>query len=158
MRFKSQHNIDAVLGEVHRLSARGEDLGPLFEALANELYTLAEYALEHEQDPDGGAWRPLAPATRAQKLKRHGLARRLHESGELRLRLDTESDRQSATVGTNIVSQTGYPYPAVQQFGTNDGRVPARPFLPFDPESGDLMDGASRGLLELVQAHFKGAV
>ena len=158
MRFKSQHNIDAVLGEVARLRAKGEDLGPLFEALANELYTLAEYALEHEQDPDGGAWRPLAPATRARKLKRHGLARRLHESGELRERLETESDRQSATVGTNSVSKTGYPYPAVQQFGTEDGRVPARPFLPFDPESRDLMDGASLALLELVQTHFEGAV
>ena len=158
MRFKSQNNIDAVLGEVARLRTKGEDLGPLFLALANELYTLAEYALEHEQDPDGRAWRPLAPATRARKLKRHGLARRLHESGELRLRLDTESDRHSATVGTNITSKTGYPYPAVQQFGTDDGRVPARPFLPFDPISGDLMDGASLGLLELVRAHFEGTV
>ena len=45
MRFKSQNNIDAVLGEVARLRAKGEDLGPLFEALANELYTLAEAAL-----------------------------------------------------------------------------------------------------------------
>ena len=118
MRFTSQINIDAVLGEVGRLRAKGEDLGPLFLALANKLYTLAETALEHEQDPDGGARRPLAPATRARKVKRHGPVRRLHESDELRERLTTESDRHSATVGTNIVSKAGYPYPAVQQFGT----------------------------------------
>ena len=99
MRFQGQtHNIDAVLGEVARLSAKGEDLGPLFAALANELYTLAEYALENEQDPDGGAWRPLAPATRAQKLKRHGFARRLHESGELRLRLRLNPDEAAVRV------------------------------------------------------------
>ena len=153
MRFTGQHNIDAVLGQLQRLGAKGEDLGPLFAALANELYTLAEFALENEQDPDGGA-----PATRARKLKRHGFIRKLHESGELRERLDTESDRQSATVGTNIVSKTGYPYPAVQQFGTQDGQIPARPFLPFDPESGDLMDGASQSLLELAGAHFEDAV
>ena len=158
MRFTSQNNIDAVLGELARLGAKGEHLGPLFAALANELYTLADYALEHEQDPDGGAWRPLAPATRAQKLKRHGFARKLHESGELRERLETDSDPQSATVGTNIVSSTGYPYPAVQQFGANDGRIPARPFLPFDPESGDLMNGARDSLLELVRAHFESTV
>lgn len=51
MRFKGQTHIDAVLSEVGRPQARGEDLGPLFEALANKLYTLAEVALEHEQDP-----------------------------------------------------------------------------------------------------------
>ena len=134
MRFTGQHNIDAVLGQLQRLGAKGEDLGPLFAALANELYTLAEFALENEQDPDGRAWRPLAPATRARKLKRHGFIRKLHESGELRERLDTESDRQSATVGTNIVSKTGYPYPAVQQFGTQDGQIPA-PSCPLTPKA-----------------------
>lgn len=37
MRFKSQNNIDTVLSKVGRLRAKGEDLGPLFLALANEL-------------------------------------------------------------------------------------------------------------------------
>ena len=44
MRFKSQNNIDVVLGEIRRLRAKGEDLGPLFLELANALYTLAETA------------------------------------------------------------------------------------------------------------------
>ena len=150
MKLTAQTNIAEVLAELRRIRAKGEDLAPLFDELANALFTQADEALEKEQAPSGAAWKPLAERTIARK----GHDRRLHDSGALRQTLDFFSDQNAATVGTSAVSNNGYPYPAVMQFGTEDGRVPARPFLPFDPE-GDLMDTARDSLLTLARAHFE---
>ena len=143
-------NIDEVLSELNAIKARGERMAPLFEEIAGHLYNIADESFENEASPEGAAWQPLAPLTIARK----GSDRKLHHSGRLRETLDFDSDDHSASIGTTAVSEKGYPYPAVQQFGTEDGKVPARPFLPFT-DSGDLMDSAKDSVLALVQEYFE---
>ncbi len=150
MYITSHTNIDTVLAELATIEAKGQRMAPLFEEIANHLYNLADEAFENEASPDGSSWQPLSPLT----IERKGHDRKLHDSGHLRETLDFDSDNRSATIGTHAVSDKGYPYPAVQQFGTEDGQVPARPFLPFTDE-GDLMDEAADRILVLVQEYFE---
>ncbi len=152
MQINAHTNIDTVLKELAVIQTKGQQLAPLFAELANHLYNLADETFENETSPDGSPWQPLSPQTIARK----GHSRKLHASGHLRETLSFASDTRSATVGTNAVSVTGYPYPAVQQFGTTAGKVPARPFLPFSAE-GDLMAEASDSILTLVHEYFEEA-
>jgi phage gpG-like protein len=41
----------------------------------------------------------------------------------------------------------------VHQFGTKDGTVPARRFLPFD-ENGDISDSLKDGTIDLIISHI----
>ena len=150
MQITATTNIDEVLAAIEAIEQKASNMTPLMGDIANHLFNLADEALENERAPDGSAWQPLAPATVAAK----GHDRRLHDTGHLRDTLDYDSDSHSATVGTNAVSSGGqYPYPAVQQFGTEDDHIPARRFMPFS-DQGDLMDEAKDDLINLVQTYF----
>ena len=150
MHTTGKHNIDTVIKAVEGLEAKADNLSPVFDEIANHLYNVTEEALESNSSPDGAAWEPLSPFT----IKRKGHDRMLDDKGDMRENITIDSDHESSTIGTNSLSEDGYPYPAVQHFGTDDGRVPARPFLPFD-EDGDLMPMASDGIVDLVLAHFE---
>lgn len=150
MNIIADTNLDEIQTKLEEIQGRGHDMAPLFEEIANHLYNLADEAFENEASPDGTAWRFLTYYTVADKQR----DRILHETGHMRETLDFDSDGHSATVGTNAVSEKGYPYPAVHQFGTEDGKVPARPFLPFT-DQGDVMDEATDSILALVREHFE---
>ena len=143
------HNIDEILKRMAALEAKANNLRPVFDEIANHLYNLTEAALESETSPDGTPWQPLSPVTIARK----GHDQMLYDQGDLRENIHYDSDHESATIGVNIVSTTGYPYPAVHQLGTDDERIPARPYFPFN-EEGDLMDVAHDSIVEFIVEHF----
>lgn len=142
-------NIDEVLREVQKYQEQGEDLAPFFGSVANLLLNTTEEAFASETSPlDGAPWEPLSAATLANKK-----GKPLYESGKMQDSLIAFSDNDSAAIGFNATSK-GYPYPAVHQFGTQDEKIDARPFMPFD-ENGDITDEIKDGILELAVAHFE---
>lgn len=142
-------NIDEVLAKVQAYERQGEQLSPFFQSVANLLLNTTEEAFASETSPlDGSPWEPLSPATLAKKK-----GKPLYESGKMQDSLIAFGDNSQAAIGFNATSQ-GYPYPAVHQFGTFDGKIDARPFMPFD-ENGDITDEVKDGILELAIEHFE---
>ncbi len=97
----------------------------------------------------------IKPVTIASKKKR-GYAdpeRILYGEGEMQEGVTSESNSRSASVGFNVVSEKGYPYPEVHQYGTKDGKLKARPFLPMD-EDGELARHVEEEILDILDEHF----
>jgi phage virion morphogenesis protein len=86
-----------------------------------------------EQSADGKAWAPLAPATLYQKL--HRRRRRsaspmiLQDTGRLKGSVHMAVGNDYASASTNM------PYAPHQNFGTKNGRIPARAFMLIRKES-----------------------
>ncbi|MCF6207684.1 MAG: phage virion morphogenesis protein [Sulfurovum sp.] len=127
-----------------KLIARGKDLSPVTEEIANHLYNLTDEAFEVERAHNGTPWEWLSDAT----LKRKGHNKKLYDQGTLQGSLWQKSDRKGAYVGVNATAN-GYKYSAVHQFGTRDGKIPARPFLPFN-ESEEVYDDVIEDILEMI--------
>ena len=144
-------NIAEVLREIQRIEHKGIELKPVFARIANHLQNITEDAFEDEKSPlDNSQWQPLSEAT----LKRKKGDKKLYDKGHMQRGLVTASSETGAMIGFNATSDDGYPYPAVHQFGTDDEKIPARPFLPFD-ERGDITPSAKASILEFVVAHFE---
>jgi phage virion morphogenesis protein len=86
-----------------------------------------------EQSVDGKAWPPLAPATLYQKLhrrrKRSTNPRMLQDTGRLKGSIHVEVGNDYASASTTV------PYAPHQNFGTKNGRIPARAFMLIRKES-----------------------
>jgi len=138
-------NVEAVQGleDVQKVLAdmakRFDNLKPFMSEAINIVKNRTEESFEKESAPDGTPWTPL-------KNPRDGKI--LHKSGDMEDSLWTDADKRSATIGFSMKSEDGYAYPAVHQFGTENGRIPARPFLPIRPD-GELMDDVVREIMEV---------
>ena len=151
MQVNVTDNIDEALREIKKIQQCGHNLTPIFKRVANLLLNTTEEAFETETSPlDGSAWAPLAASTLA-----HKKGKPLHEEGKMQGSLVAFGDNSGATIGFNATSKD-YAYPAVHQFGTDDGKITARPFLPFD-DNGDITDDVKDGILEFVVEHFEGS-
>lgn len=126
------------------LIKRGKDMSPLTEEIANHLYNLTDEAFEVESSYTGTPWARLAAST----VKQKGNSKALYHEGTLQRSLFADSDNTSAVVGVNATAN-GYAYPAVHQYGSKDGKVPARPYLPFD-EHGEVYDTVVNDILLMV--------
>lgn len=143
-------NITEVKRQLAHLEHRGYQLAPLMAEIANLLQTTTETAFENESNPfDGAAWEPLAERTLAKKK-----GKTLYESGRMQDSLKVFSDNKQAIIGLPATAK-GYNYPAVHQFGTTDGKIPARPFLPIDATGGDISDGLRGDIIDLMIEHFR---
>ncbi|MBL4774474.1 MAG: phage virion morphogenesis protein [Mariprofundus sp.] len=138
-------NIKHVQDRLRGLELRGSNLKPLMAEIANLLQTTTEEAFDSESNPfDGAAWEPLAERTLAKKK-----GKPLYESGKMQDSLNVFSDNKQAIIGLPATAK-GYNYPAVHQFGTTDGKVPARPFLPIDA-NGEISDGLHGDIMGLIE-------
>lgn len=94
-------------------------------------------------------WKGLAEATRdardaktsrssrgrAQLAKSGGQYSILQDTGALKKSIQAATvGKYNVTVYTKLHSKDGYYYPAVHQFGSKDGKVPARPFMLWQDE------------------------
>ena len=131
------------------LIARGENFRPLTEEIANHLYNLTDEAFEVESAYDGTPWARLSPST----IKQKGNSKMLYHEGTLQRSLWQDSTDDSAYVGVNA-SANGYDYGAVHQFGSKDGKTPARPFLPFDAH-GQVYDTVVDDILLMVKDYLE---
>ena len=131
---------------ITRLCTRVSDLHPAMADIAETLYTLTDEAFDAERSPDGTAWADLAPATWRYKKTN----KKLFEDGTLRGSLYADSSAHEARVSVNAHAR-GYPYGAVQQFGSK--HVPARPFLPIDAD-GALLGDIPEQLIDLLENYL----
>jgi phage gpG-like protein len=91
----------------------------------------------------------LAESTKKYKA-RHGGSKIL-QSRDRNLRESTgyHADNDSVIVGVNAYSSKGYPYPIVHQFGSEDGKIVARPFMPITHD-GELYDNVKVEVLDIL--------
>lgn len=152
-------NLEGVQQFLRELGKRIEDVRPALEEIGQSGRNITEEAFESGVSPWGDVWTPLAASTLERKGVKAGspmsTGKLLYETGRLResLYYTLDGDGRSVVIGANAKSADGYPYPAVMQFGTEDGRVPARMFLPIDPD-GELAPVFAREILAILDEHI----
>lgn len=118
------------LAVLERGIAASTSLGPAMETIAAELLEISHGAFANESDPTSGAgWVPLKASTLAQRAKTGHDGPILQKSGNLLLRVQTDSNENAAEIGA------GVEYGLIHQIGSapNQG-IPARPFVGASPE------------------------
>ena len=130
-----------------------QNLQKPFSAVGSYLTNIMEESFDSETSPDGHAWHPLADSTKAYKEK-YGGNKILQSSGRnLRESTGYSADDTSVVVGVNAYSKDRYPYPIVHQFGTEDGKIEARPFMPITSD-GELYDNVNVEVLEILLGYL----
>ena len=140
--------IEEVNARLKYLKELGEDTAPLMAELANHLYNVVDTSFEKEQTPDGISWNPIKP----RKGDKHP-EKKLYDEGIMQGSLTQQSSSNEAMVGLNATAN-GYPYPIVHQFGTKDGTIEARAFMPIH-EDGTLYDEIAQELEEIVKDYIQ---
>lgn len=137
IRIEVKYDDSALRNELDRLLRSGRDLEPAMREIAGHLADSVAESFARQAAPDGTPWAPLGDRT-VKERRRKGYGPEgpiLQRSGDLSLRILSDSDRDSAAAGTNLI------YAATHQFGSgDDGRnIPARPFLGVWPEHEELI-------------------
>ncbi len=143
--------LDEIENKLKYISNKAHDTAPLMAELAHHLYDVAFNSLRDETSPDGISWNPLKASTKKAKKKHKDSI--LYENGDLRDTLTFESSKDSAQIGLNA-TKGGYPYPVVHQFGSSDGKIVARPFMPIHND-GTLYSDTKDELQEIVEDYMK---
>ncbi len=160
--MQTRANTEVLAKELDKLFKRGENLEPVMGEIANLLENTVEEAFEQKVDPmTGTPWQALEDITikRKQSKNYKDPSRPLFASGEMQGSLLPEHDSTSATIGLNVKSAKGYPYPIVHQYGTTKaGRsknitIPARPFFPIDDDN-NLARHVEDEILDILEEHF----
>lgn len=121
----------------------------LIEVVARPIENSVQDAFESETDAWGNPWVNQDSKTYNHLNKTDSMHGSLHSK---------VNSKREAVVGINAVSESGYNYPAVQQFGTKDEKVPARPFFPIDLDGNlapDVEQDIEEGLNDLLESVFK---
>lgn len=139
--------IDHVVQKIKELQTKGHNTQPLMEELANHLYNVTSSSFQNEASPDGKSWSPIE--FRKEDRNPNKI---LYDEGTMQDTLQAISDKDSATVGLNAISN-GYPYPVVHQFGSEDGTIEARPFMPIDKD-GKIYEDTAKELEEIVEDYI----
>lgn len=112
-----------------RLLAAGADLSPAMRKIAGHLADSVEESFAREEAPGIGPWAPLRPDTiEERREKGYGDGPILQRSGDLARSILADWDDTTAVAGTNLG------YAADHQFGVEERKLPARPFLGLWPE------------------------
>lgn len=123
--------IDSVraLAELDAMLMRMHKSGPFLEAIGErEVEAVQHRILDTKTDPLGNAWAPWAPFTRSERThKGNADLGLLLDEGDLLLSIDKAVMGESVEIGSNL------DYAKDLQEGT--GRMPAREFLGWSPES-----------------------
>ncbi len=148
-------NIEATgIGDIqkalHTLKDKTQDTAPLMAELSNHLYNIVEDSFENQSSPDGKKWSPIKQTGR---IKKGGPQKILFKSGDMQDSLVKDSSNDTAEIGLNATSN-GYPYALVHQFGTLDGKIESRAFMPIKND-GSLYDGVQDELIEIVEEYIK---
>ncbi len=133
-----------------QISAKAQNLSPIFHDMGNSLSENIEERFDSESDFDGNEWDPLADSTLIAKSKKgKGSNKMLQLDKDLYESIGFYADDISLVVGVNAQAK-GYAYPLVHQFGSKDGKTPARRFMPIDSD-GNLDEGVKEEVLDLLE-------
>lgn len=144
---------DKIQQAIEELLHKAQNLDRPMHAIGAYLTNIMEGSFDSETSPDGEAWHPLAESTKAYKAKHGG--NKILQSGGRNLRESTgySSDDKSVVVGVNAYSKDQYPYPIVHQFGSKDGKIAARPFMPIT-QDGELYDNVKGEVLDILLGYL----
>jgi len=135
----------AVNAALAKLVAAGGKLKPALRDIGDMMVSRITEGFDQTESPYGKKWQELKPETKVNRL-RHNKSN-FNKSGKISARgrreaiagfsplTDTGKLRNSITrnVSANSVDVgTGLIYATTQQFGSEDGTIPARPFMPMD--------------------------
>lgn len=130
------------------------NLQPVLAEIGNMVGNTADESFENQKSPWGEPWKPNAPATIEEYVRKKGKGQSgkkrsalaadkqiLMVEGLLRGSISHEADEQSVTVSAGRI------YAAIHQFGGKAGRgrsvtLPARPYFPI--KDGGLWDGTQK--------------
>ncbi len=148
-----QVNSAAVTHTLARLAQRVSDMRPAMRDIADELHYQSMVNFEQQGRP---RWQPLSAATQAANKGKRAGGQILSDVGNLKNSLRPSSNANSARVSSDVE------YAAIHQFGGKAGRgnkvhIPARPFLPVDPQ-GNLSAPAEAAVLDIVKNHLSNAI
>ncbi|CUB06609.1 phage virion morphogenesis protein [Marinomonas fungiae] len=107
-----RHNTDEILEAFNQLLARSDNLAPVMKDIEGVLADATERAFDEESSPDHDPWPNLSAFTQSQRTEKgYWPGQILQRSGRLAAGIETDSDSDSAYIGTNVI------YAAIQQFG-----------------------------------------
>lgn len=141
--------IGNIQAQLESMRQRAEDTAPLMAELANHLYNVVDESFETQKTPDGISWSPI----KERRSDPHP-EKILYAQGHMQDSLAQHSSSDEAIVGLNATAD-GYPYPIVHQFGSVDGSIKARAFMPIH-EDGTLYDETVAELEEIIEDFIKG--
>jgi len=135
----------AVNAALARLSAAGQHLEPAMADVGDMLVSRITEGFNQGESPYGESWEPLADDTKRGRLRHNksnfrkngklsAKGRResasgfqpLVDTGNLRNSITRNVSGNSVEVGTDLI------YGAIHQFGSENGDIPARPFMPTE--------------------------
>lgn len=135
-----EHEREELLAFFESKLSKMENLRPFYVNVGEHMLNSVQDRFDTQTAPDGTAWTALAPATVANRLRRHGNAELtiLRESGRLAGSFSYAADRSKVQIGTPVV------YAAIQHFGGEAGRnksvtLPPRPVLGMSPQDEDII-------------------
>ncbi len=144
---------------LEQILKRAKDMQPVMGEMGNYLQNTIEESFESGRAADGEVWSPLADSTLTQKNKdgsMQSMGKLLYADGTLFESIGYDASSNELAIGVNAYSDKGYPYPVVHHFGSEDGKTPARPFMPFD-SNGELYDDVKEELIDLLKDWIAGS-
>lgn len=163
-----------VLARLEEIARQVDNMRPAYAAIGEALAESTKQRFSNSTGPDGKRWAPNAPATvlaklgeisgaytKKGRLSKKGAAavmsqRPLVDSGILQDTITWQADSTGVEIGTNRFSNddpegggwTGGA--AVHQFGSKNGKIPARPFLGLSADD-------ERTVLDILSEHLRQA-
>lgn len=139
--------LDTISKKIQEIQDKGHDTSPLMSEIANHLYNITSDSFEKQESPDGKAWSPIQ-----YRKEDRSPDKILRDEGTMQDSLQADWDKDSAIIGLNATAN-GYPYPMVLQFGTYDGTVEARAFMPIDND-GNIYEGTVEEIEEIIEDYI----
>ena len=140
-----------IVAWLREFAARGSDAGlvrPL-GAIGAEMESRIEQRFDSKTDPRGNPWKPHAQSTRdryAAQDKGRAQGTLLQRTGQMRDSLSHQVQSTAVSIGFGVERA------AYHEFGTD--RMPRRGMLTADPATGELGEGDTRAILDILQRHF----
>lgn len=140
--------LSKVRNTLNHIEGKAKNTAPLMAELSNHLYNTIERSFQNQESPDGKSWNPIKFRKSDQNPNKI-----LYDKGDMQDTVYHESGSDFAKVGLNATSN-GYPYPAVHQFGTIDGKIDARPFMPIHLD-GSMYKNVEDELKEIIEDYMQ---
>ncbi|AUN95882.1 phage virion morphogenesis protein [Pseudazoarcus pumilus] len=145
-----------VLAALQALRGRARDMRPAMANIAAALASESERQFQTESGP-AGAWPELSQTTKELRERSGTTGRKLQVSGQLAASVQTGFAEAEAWIGSNK------PHAAMQHLGGTTSalsmipgaQIPARPFLPFHPETNQLAPEATRTVLDVLEVYLE---
>lgn len=152
---------EEVMQVLQRLSRITTNMRPVMADIAQALASETERQFAKEAGPGGVPWPDLSETTKAMREETGNWPGKMLQisAGGLAASVQSGYDAGAAWIGSNK------PYAAMHHFGGTTSpnsmipnrTIPARPYLPFDPETG-LGESAAETILEILTQRLENAL